>query len=161
LILIFTGKKCYLIISCKKFILFHDVIYKYLLFNLVHFQYGPVYILANFLNKQAMFLNRYGFKNIIFWNIYPFFKSLKIFKEHHGVRIFIFALVFNFRPFLEQLPNLHKANYTEFFRDMFNYCIEKGLVYIAHFRTILFKDPDLMNNDRYKILQETWIYLLY
>jgi hypothetical protein len=68
----------------------------------------------------------YGFKNIIFWNIYIFFTSLKIFKEHHVVRTFIFTLVFNLHPFLEHLHNLHIANYTELYSDMLN-CSEKGL----------------------------------
>jgi hypothetical protein len=52
----FTEKRCYLIVSCKNIIIFHDVICKYLMFNLVHFQNGADYL--SFLTKMAL-------KNII------------------------------------------------------------------------------------------------
>jgi hypothetical protein len=50
-----------------------------------------------------------------------FFTSAKIYLEHHVVRTFILTVVFSFHPFLEHLHNLHTANYTKLYRDMF-YC---------------------------------------
>jgi hypothetical protein len=44
-----------------------------------------------------------------------FFTTFKIFKEHRVVRIFSYALVFNFSPFLEHLYNFREANYTELY----------------------------------------------
>jgi hypothetical protein len=82
-------------------------------------------------SKQAIYIfsTDYGFKNI-FSEIFMFFTSYKIFKEHHGVRSFIFTLVFNFHPFLEHIHNLHIAKYTGYTETSL---IVARTVYIACF----------------------------